>query len=256
MRRWAALAAVFPVVTAGLVVAVLTRASGSAAQASILRGVLAQVRANFGDNRLVRAEIDGSTLHVVVSDAAEPLKGEFEALVLAAAVADRMSSHGQKPIAAVQYADRRGHVLSGISYRERSTGGLVNLDGEEVPRIHGTDPSSLRLETCKSVGDAIRGYQPPLTLTSVKWLPYLHGTCVFHLRISPPYLVDALAYAGEHAQGVISRTINDPPNGFWKQDHAFFVELDGAHGGPLMSIAEVPARTHQLRWLTQSLGRR
>jgi hypothetical protein len=59
VTRRAVLVALGAIAAAGIVAAVLTRTNDSAARASSLDGVVSQVRTSFGDNRIVRAKVDG-----------------------------------------------------------------------------------------------------------------------------------------------------------------------------------------------------
>jgi hypothetical protein len=223
MKRWVALAAVLAAVAAGLVVALVTRADNSAAQPRTLRGVVAQVRKSFGDNRLVRAQIDGTTLRVVVTTtgADGQAKSRFETLVLGAAVADWMRSHGEKPIDALRYSDPRANLLQ--------------------PLPSTPDGPSIGLDTCKSATrKSQRGAWPPVTHTSVEWLPYLHGICVFRLRIASGYPVGAAPAAGLYAYQDIARKIFDPTAQGDKY-RAFF-EVDDSQGGPLLEIGPLPGQ--------------
>ena len=205
------------VVAGALVAAVLTRTNDRAGK---LDAVVSQVRTGFGDNRIVRARVDGSSLHVVVS-AHSPggfalLKGAFEARVLAAAVADWMRSYGEEPITAVRYADPRGDVLSGTN---------TPLDGEPVPTEAGI--SSLSRDTCKSVAEASVRSLWQTRVTSVEELPYLHGTCVVRIRM-------ATVNEAVVAMSRIVRGLGDPQRRPW------FMEFDDGAGVPQAAACWMP----------------
>jgi len=240
VRGRAAIAALLAAATAGLVATVLTRANDrAAAAASSLGGVVAQLRTSFGDDRIVRARVDGSTLHVVVSTRPRDggrTKSAFEALVLAAAVADWMRAHGQEPISAVRYAGPRGVVLSTIE---------SPLDGEPVPS---TSAGSLRPRACRSViAASVRGVWPPLELTAVEQLPYLHRTCVVRFRTleEPIYA----AHVVPEVFSRIARRLGDPH----EQRRPLFFELDGPHGGPLVRMGRLPGLGYGLNWARPGL---
>jgi hypothetical protein len=236
VKRWAALAAVFAVVTAGVVVGVLTRADGSAAQPSSLRGVLAQVRKSFGDSRLVRANIgrSGAALQVVVAAAGDGTKSTFEAILLADVVADWMRSRGQEAIKRVFI----WKVFHSRLPRKRYVGWFA----ASTPAS-----PSLSLDTCKSAAQtSVIGNEPPITHTSVQWLPYLHGACVFHLRIRAKYPLDASGYPGRES---ILSLGNDMYHGIYAEiarkigplDNPIFVEMNDAHERRLYEAADGPA---------------
>jgi hypothetical protein len=209
MKRWAALAAVLAVVAVGLVVGVLTRGNGSAAKPSSLSGVVAEVRKSFGDNRLVRATINGSTLHVVTTAGRPTIKSAFEADVLAAAVADWMRANGKTPITAVRYR------------------GSDRLEGDPVPTDAGI--STLRPDTCRSVAEASVRSVWETKVASVKQLPYLNGICV--IRIST---------ADVHAAAGVVGSMNIPSDPY--KPRASFIEFDDLAGTPQAAIDKIGNR--------------
>jgi hypothetical protein len=220
VTRRAVLVALGAIAAAGIVAAVLTRTNDSAARASSLDGVVSQVRTSFGDNRIVRAKVDGSTLHVVVAARASGglagMKSAFEVHVLAAAVADWMRLYGEEPIAAVRYADLRGDVLSGAN---------PPLDGEPVPADAGI--SSLGPGRCRSVAEASVRSLWGTRVASVEELPYLHGTCV--VRIRSEFLNTGVVVMSRFVRGIGDR-----------EKRPWFIELDDGAGTPQAAASWMP----------------
>ena len=220
MKRPAALAAVFAVAAAGVVVvAVPTGTDHAAVRPGSLQEVVARVGKEFGDHRIVRAKIDGSRLHVILAPAKQPEKGNFEASVLSAAVADWMRSHGRKPIERVRW------------FGGGNEGG--RLEGEPVP----TAPAgSVSRDSCESAARSSlpHGPQSVFARVSVTWLPYLHGTCVVRLQTLPDAAWSNVPAQSFQAVGSISRAIGEP-------EFAFYFEVDDDLGAPLLGIARVGA---------------
>jgi hypothetical protein len=220
VRRGAVAAALLAAAAVGIVAAVSTGSSDPAARASSLDQVVSQVRTSFGDDHIASARADGSTLGVVLafpgSSSPALMKSEFEAQVLAAAVAYWMRSYGEEPITTVRYRDRRDLTLLGTAVR-----------GDPVPAT--ADVSPLRPRRCEAVARA--SVRPPLTVASARTLPYLHGTCVFRFRTSEPVAGSGAAMA---VLGRLIHGIGDP------NDRPWFFELDDRQGTPLDGASWMP----------------
>ena len=232
VKRWAAIVAVIAVAAVGLRAAGLTRANNSTLPARNVHRVLTQVRKSFGDKRLVRAELDGSTLHVVATKAGAGggQKSEFEAQVLAGAVRDWMRSQGQRPIERLD--------VGGPGFSRRT---------DAIPNTP-TGPS-LRLDACTSAARrSIRDAWSDAKLTSVKWLPYLHGMCLFRLQSVPGYPVAAVPQAAlDVAQHLLVRM--GAPN---SDSSGLFFEVDDPHGRPLTEIGRLPGKC-SMPWVRPDL---
>jgi hypothetical protein len=225
MRRWAFLA-VFAVAAAGAAIGVALLSGTS--EASTLPGVVAQVQREFGDHKIVGAKIEGSTLRVLLSPTAAKRGGGFDAAVLSAAVADWMQAHGTKPITQVLWFS--GSFKSAILHDAGSAPVPTPSVGYSVSR-----------DACESAkADAPRGTGSVFAGVSVTWLPYLNGTCVVRMRTTPRATVTVvhpgwtavtnrvtLSNASAKVSSNFQSTIGTRPS-------AYFLEMDDAHGRPLL----------------------
>jgi hypothetical protein len=228
MTRREAWAVAIAAGSAGIAIAVSTaapHANSALAGANGVGGVVALVQRGFGDGRIVSASVDGSVLTVklAVPRATDQLtaddfqeKAEFEARVLAHAVADWMRTQGEEPIATVRYRDTRGRALP-----------ATLLGGDPVE----SDPkvSSLPAGACASAARAAA--RPLLTLVSAQTLPYIKGTCVFRFRTSDPVAGSGVSM---DALLTIIHALGEPDYRPW------FYEIDDRNGTPQVGASWMP----------------
>lgn len=163
----------------GVALFVLMLASGGAAIAftptargGSINDLLAQVQNSFGgDNRLLSASLNGSTLNVNVSapDAPSSVWATFEAKMLGFAFNDGAAASGQTPIHSAQFLDASGNAIPG--YSPASVGDA-------------TSPPSLSSGACMAAAQGVQ--TSSLVIQSALQLPYAGGTCVFRFQTSNP----------------------------------------------------------------------
>jgi hypothetical protein len=207
-RRWRPLVAVgvaAALVATGVGIALTRTASGGQG----LDQLLAQVRNSFGDDRLVSASFDGSTLTVKVDAADEPsaVSATFEAQMLAAAFHDSVAATGEPPIHSVRYVDASGAPVAGYG---------------SDPVVSDAGLSPLADGTCRSLAESVQ--TSSLTVESALTLPYAGGACAFRFQTSDAsQLGDTPLLVGTLVNGM------GEPN-----KRAYLVEIDNKAGVPLI----------------------
>jgi hypothetical protein len=185
----------------------------NAAPAASIADLVSQVQSGFGDGLIQSASADGTTLNVTVAPAgdASATVADFEAAVLAHAVADWQSAHGQSPVVS----------FSEVTPDGRSASGLPTV-------LVGSDSSadSLTSGTCES---AAENTPTSVTVVSAATLPYAGGTCVLKVQTSdsPDAALNAVANG---MSSVIPQLRNYP----------YLIEAQDLNGVPQVILTWVP----------------
>lgn len=216
--RWGVACLILVLAASGAALVMTTRASGGQG----IDATVAQLHSSFGDEQLISASVDGSTLRVMVNAPDEPsgVRATFEAQMLADAVSDSMSGGGRPLIDSVHY---------------------LSANGGPVPQ-YGTDPvapdpsiPALADGACKSAAqeaqDAIAA-QAPLQVISVVTLPYGGGTCAFKFQTSDPA---SFAAEAPWAVGHLDNAMGAP------NERPLFVEVDDQAGVPQFVYSYTPS---------------
>jgi hypothetical protein len=138
------------------------------APAASIASLISQVENGFGDGLVQSASANGTTLNVTVAptDDASATVADFEAAVLAHAVADWQSAHGQSPVASLNEVTPDGSSASGLPMAQ--IGSDASAD-------------SLTSGTCEG---AAQDTPASVTIVSAATLPYAGGTCVLKVQTS------------------------------------------------------------------------
>jgi hypothetical protein len=176
-----------------------------------ISNLLAEVNASFGDNRLLSASDDGSTLIVRVAapDSASAVSATFEAQMLGYAA----SSDNQGQISSVQYTDVNGVSINGYS------------------RVLVAPPSIPALATgaCDAAAQALLSAfadnAPSVSLSAeaVRTTPYGGGSCAFKFETDDP---EAFAVNAPAVVGPLDQAMGSPGQ------RAFLLEVDDKSGSP------------------------
>jgi hypothetical protein len=208
--RWGVALVALALASGGAAIAITTTASGGQG----IDDFLSQVQNSFGDNRLLSASANGSTLTVTVAAPDEPsaVSATFEAQMLASAVHDAASGSGQTPIDSVQFVDANGAAIPGYGAHPVGT----DTSGGPLPKI-----PALATGACESAAHAAQAVDTSLTIESVLTLPYAGGACAFKFQTSDLSTFDPSLDFGRLA------TVMGDPN-----ERAFLVEVDDRAGVP------------------------
>lgn len=200
--RWGVGLVALALASGGAAIAITTTASGGQG----IDDLLSQVQNSFGDNRLLSASVNGSTLTVTVAAPDEPssVTATFEAQILAAAFHDSVSASGQTPIDTVQFLDASGNTIPGYG---------------PAPVGSDTGLAPLRSGACNSAAQKVQ--TSSLTIQSALTLPYAGGACAFKFQTSDLSSFDASRVAGKLAD-----SMGD------SNQRAYLVEVDDQAGVP------------------------
>jgi hypothetical protein len=223
-RRAFAIAAAAALVLAAGVLVLAPRTIRPVGWASTSRGVITRLQKGFGDHLIAR--VTGPTaarpaLQVELTRPPVGAKGPFEAQVLASALADWLRSEDRRSFS---------HVSWGYD-------GSANLEEESVPVA---PTSTVSREVCASAAKAAVSGRPRSVFAhaSSRWLPYLHGTCVIHVRALPANGVNARRWGAVVEHRVLTTLAPRVPSNVeaWPPS---YVEVDDDRGKPLLWVARL-----------------